>query len=223
MSRRFRYYLKVVALAHGLVVLVIVLGSGWKRFFRPRPRILMPVEFMVEVPAREEKPDTPVTPAPPPEPEPEAVPPPQPRPRPRPKKKPISRSTKRVVRTAESAKLEKVLSEEQIRKLLERGVKAGNHTRLPDSDTLSLEQIRLAFYNAWEQPGREETDGRTVRAEISLAADGRITGRRVVDESGIAVMDTSVMRALNAVTRVEGLTADFVRRYPSVTIAFKVE
>jgi len=226
MSRRFLYYLKLVAAAHILLVVVLVLASGWRRFFRPRPRVLMPIEFMVEVPAVEERAESPVSPTPEPEPEPEkeTVRIPEVKPAPRPKKRtPINRSTKRITRTGKSTPDKKVLSEEEIRKLLERSVKAGDHNQLPDDDAVSLESIRFAFYNAWEQPSREETDRKVVRAEVSFAMDGRITGRRIVDQSGIAVMDASVMRALNAVTQVGGLTPEFLRRYPVVTIAFEVE
>jgi TonB family protein len=153
------------------------------------------------------------------------VPDPKPTPTPQTKKKPITTSKKLVTRTPDrpTAKKTKTLSDEEIRKLLERGVPVGDHTVLPDEDTLSLESIRRAFYEAWDQPSREESAGKIVRAEITLAADGRITGRRILEKSGIPAMDDSVMRALDMVTRVNGLTADFHRRFPSVTIAFEVE
>ena len=225
MSRRFSHTFKIVAIVHLAVVLLLVIGSGWRRFFRPKPRLLMPIELMVEVPSVEEALEAPVNHVPVPKPQEDPLPLPRPEPKPEPKKKrkPIKKSTRRITKTPDASPRKKTLSEEEIRKLLERGVPAGDHTNLPDDDTLSLEMIRLAFYNSWEQPSREEADGKVVRVEITFGVGGRLDGRRILHQSGVAVLDASVVGALKTVTRVNGLTSDFLGRTPVVTIAFEVE
>ena len=218
MTRRFGYYLKVVIVAHLALLGLLVLISGWRRFFRPKPPTVMPVEFMVAVPASADA----VTPEILPMPEPEPAPQPEPAP-PKPPRKKIERSTRRITRPVDRPPAEKTLSREEIQELLERGIKPGNETILPDKDGLCLDRVRRVFYAAWEQPSREEAGDTVVRASVSFGDDGAIVARRLVGSSGNALLDASVMRALNAVQRVTGLTADFIKRHRTVVIAFKVE
>jgi len=220
MNRRFGYYFKLVALAHVLIVIVFLLASGWRRFFRPESHVMLPIEFRVEVPAQKEVIEPPPAPAPEPEPVREPELPPKPGPR---RRKPIQRSTTRITRQSDDRPPGKTLTEKEIRKLLDRVVKPGNHAVLPDKDAICLEKVRRALHDAWVQPSSEEAGDAVARASITFADDGRITARRLAQGSGNATLDASVMYALNAVSRIDGLTKDFLSRHKVVTVAFKVE
>lgn len=228
MSPRFGHYLKVVTIAHVLVLAGLLVVSGWRRWVRPKPTVTLPVDFVVQAPrtetAQDPSPPVPSTPTPPPPPvsePPPSPPPPAPQPKPR---KPIVRSAKRVTRSVDPPVSEpRRLSKEDIRKLLERGARLGDHTHVAEGDRVLLDRIRRALYEAWSQPSKEEAGEAVARAEVTLGLDGRITGRRLIGSSGNSAMDASVLQALRSVTRIEGVTPAFLKRHPSVKIAFKVE
>lgn len=214
MNRRFGYYFRLVALAHVLIVIFFLLASGWRRFSRPESLVMLPIELRVEVPAQKEVTEPP--PAPAPEPEPVREPEPS-------RRKPIQRSTMPITRQSDNRPPRKTLTEEEIRRLLHQVVKPGNHAVLPDKDAICLEKVRHALHDAWVQPSSEEAGDAVARASITFADDGRITARRLAEGSGNATLDASVMHALNAVSRIDGLTKDFLSRHKVVTVAFKVE
>ena len=60
-------------------------------------------------------------------------------------------------------------------------------------------------------------------ARITFGANGAVVGRRLVSPSGNGALDTSVVAALERVSRIEGLTADFLRSHKGVVISFEVE
>lgn len=117
----------------------------------------------------------------------------------------------------------KQLTPEEIRDLLMRGAKPGDTTQIPDRDDIGYGLIRQTLYNAWIQPSREEAGGRDVGAEIRLRRDGTIISFRLIRPSGNAAMDSSVMRALQAVPRISGLSPGFLAGHDVVTIAFKLQ
>ncbi len=218
-----------VSAVHLLLLLGVVLWAGFKGCaIRERRPLVMPVEFLVAVPAAVETagPAPVVIPKPAPPPEPAPVPRPvaePPRPRPRP---PVERSTTRITRTPDSrpaAPVTPTLSEEEIRRLLAEGARPSDRTVDPGVDARMRELIRRTLYNAWTQPSREDAGNAEVVIEIRLASNGAISGHSVARSSGNAMLDQSVVRAVQSVSRIDGLVSDFAARNPSIRIAFRVE
>ena len=85
--------------------------------------------------------------------------------------------------------------------------------------------IRQVFYDAWAQPGREEVGaGTAALATVRFRSDGAVVGRTLTRKSGNAIMDGSVMQALNAVDHVDGLTPEFLKnRDYEAQVEFKLE
>ena len=55
-----------------------------------------------------------------------------------------------------------------------------------------------------------------------LADDGVIAAASVSRESGRDIMDRSVETAIRSVKRIEGVTPEFIRNHPTVTVGFAV-
>lgn len=226
--------------AHGFVVMVVVFQGIFSGCLQRRDDITIPVEFLVEVsPPTPDPAETQAAPSPEPEPEPEAepdpiiedrlpepemTPEPKPEPKPKPKRK-IEVSRKRVTRKVESSKPQKqnTLSEEEIRKLLAAGATASDRTSIPGEDQRNLAVIKKTLDAAWQKPSKASAGGAEAILKIWLETDGRIRRVSLSSRSGNPVLDQSVEAAGNRVTRIHGLTPDFVRRRSPVTIAFSVE
>jgi len=217
MKSRFMRHLRGVAIVHVLVVAILILFSSGSSFLRKKPELVMPVEFVVEVPAAAVAEEAPVAVE-----EPEPVPPPR-ESVPAPRKRPIQRSRKKVARTPEQTARKPTLSDEQIRKLLDEGARPGSYTSILDEDSRCLEMVRRALYAAWSQPSAADAGAAVSEVAIRLDAGGRITGRELKKASGNAMLDGSVMQAVNAVGRVDGLTPSFLARHEVITVSFKVE
>jgi len=225
------------------LALIIVLGSSAciRRYFRPPPETVIPVEFMVEVPVAESAvlvheaepavpepppPEPPPPEPPPPEPavpEPEPVPTPEPSP-PRPLRPPIETSRERVTRVTGQTPAEQrpTLTPEQIERMLAEGARAGDRTVVPGEDQRILARIREILHAAWQQPSAAEAGGREAVLTLVLDARGRIVSGRLARPSGSDALDASVRDVLGRVHEIPGITADFVRRYPQVNVAFQV-
>ena len=230
MSRRFWHHLKIVAIAHAAIVLILCAGS-WIKALASRPtETIMPIEFVVRVPPAAvdpapapvpEPPQDPV-PAPEPAPEPDPAPRPEPKPKPRPRKR-IRVSERRVTRSTEPRSPEPALSAEEIKRLLDAGATPSDHTSVPDVDRRSLETLRRRLYGLWEQPSVAEVGGAVAEVSLRFRPDGTVVATELVHPSGNPVMDESVRRALKSVSRIEGLSATFLRQHPLITVAFRVE
>ena len=224
---RFLFHLRMVAVAHVLIVLVIAGWSGWRGCRKPRTEVLLPVEFMVNVAAKPEAPST--EPFLPPEPEPAVKetpkPKPLPEPVPKPKRKEIDVSREKVVKTLNREKPQpKRLSDEEIRKRLAMNATPGTRDILPPSEeALGFEMVRRAMYKAWNQPGTAEVGDVTAGVTLRLDSSGRVLSSELNRPSGNAVMDVSVRQALLAVSRIEGLSSGFLSRHQVITVTFKVE
>lgn len=214
MNSRFARSLWIVALAHAVVLALLGALSGCRMLFRrPRPERLVPVEFTVAAPA---EPVAEAAPLPA-----EEAPPPAPEPRVR---RDIKVSRERVRRALPAPpSTERRLSSEEIRRLLAVGAKPADETSVPDEERRCLDLIRRAFYTAWVQPSAEEAGGAEAEVAVRLGPGGTISGASLVRPSGRAVLDDSVMKGVRSVTRIEGLTAGFLTRYPEVVISFRVE
>ncbi len=114
------------------------------------------------------------------------------------------------------------LSPEEIQRRLALGATPGNRNLMPEGDSLDYEVIRRQLYKAWAQPGSVPNQV-TAEVEIRMNAAGTIISRRMLRASGNAVMDRSVMDAVQSVFRIDGLTPGFIdRKSGRVTIIFEL-
>jgi TonB family protein len=62
-------------------------------------------------------------------------------------------------------------------------------------------------------------------AEVELVLDssGNVRSWRILAGSGSAEFDASIRAALSQVSRIEGLTPSFLKRFSRVTVEFKLE
>lgn len=220
MSRGFWRNVKVVAALH--VAMVLLLGAGsWIAALASRPpEAIMPIEFVVAVP--------PAAPKSAPAPAPDPAPAPEPEPEPEPDTRPVARreikvSRKRVTRTPRRAAAPTTLSAEEIRRLLDDGATPSDHTNVPDADARSLESIRRRLYGVWEQPSAAEAGAAVAEGRLRFHPDGSVISAELSKPSGNEVLDASVRHALRSVSRIEGLSASFLKRHPVVTVSFRVE
>ena len=229
MTNRFWHIVRIVAAVH-VGVLLLIVGAGWLRSCRREEPLehMIPVDFLVDVTPAPVAPIEELLVEPPPEEAseiPEPVPVPKETPKKKPREKPKIEKGRRVVRQPETPPPgQPKLTPEQIRQRLLDGAKPSNRTTaMPDEDTRCLEAVRLAFYDAWVQPSRAEAGDAVAEGEIRLGSGGTVLGRRLSRTTGNPVLDASVTAALNAVSRIHGLTDGFIERHKTITIAFKVQ
>ena len=220
MNMRFRRTLKIVAAAHGLALLALLIGPRFQGCGRAAPEISMPVTLRMEAPPPERSPD-PEPPAPPkPEPTPPKPDPPKPKPKPR---REIEVSQKRVVRELDP-KRERVFRDDIVQELEKKLTTPDKPVTLDDS-RIHLQRVRDTLYRAWEdRPSRQEAGGATATVTIRFDAQGRVTDRALTGPSGNAALDASVMKAVQSVTWIAGLSDDFLKkRNYRVSVAFRLE
>lgn len=219
-ARFFRYFI-IVALVHVIVISATLVIPGCREMFRKKPPVVMPVEFLVEVSQPEQAPREPVvsTPA---KPKPEPKKEPKKKPVPKKRERPKIEKGKRITRTPKPDPNRKKLTEEEIKKLLDAGAKPSDRTSIPDEDARCLDIIRRKLHSSWTQPS-SAAFGLSAELRIGLRSGGAVTSHTIVRSSGSAEFDTSVMRAGETVRTITGLTSGFIKRYPTVTIEFRVE
>jgi colicin import membrane protein len=222
-KRTFMTYFWKVAGIHAAILIVLLIVPAVRHLFRKKPPVVLPIEFVVEVPSH----STPPVPEPRPQiPEPAPVLAPKPKPRPKPKPKPrpeIKRSTNLVTRANKRTVSKPTLSAEEIQRLLNAGAKPSDHTSDPGEDARCLDIIRRRFYAAWTQPAGYAGDGHSAEVALDLLSGGRIGGWQILRGSGSAEFDASVKSAAGSISQVNGLTEGFIKRRPKVTIAFRIE
>jgi outer membrane biosynthesis protein TonB len=228
MSQQFSRTLKVVTGLHVGIVLMLLFHSGIVRLFEPKPEMIIPVEFVVDVTPPMPDVNELLPPVAEPEPEPEPEPPaiiPEPTPAP-PKPKPhkkIEVSRKKITRSNAPKKPKRnTLTEEEIRKLLAAGAKPSDHTSIPDEDQRCMALIRNTLHAVWDEPTAEAAGSAETELRITLDPGGHIRSSKLHRRSGNVALDSSVQRVADSVQRIHGLSADFIRRHPTVTISFSV-
>lgn len=231
---------KVVAGAHIGIVVVAFFHSGVVHLFEPKPEITHTIEFVVDVtppmpdvgevlpdiPEPEFTPPAPIPePIPAPIPEPIPVPAPAPEPPPKPKPRPPIEVSRKKVRRSDAPKRakQKQLSEAEIQKLLAQGATAGDYTSIPDEDSRCLALIQKTLYAAWVQPSSEAAGGAVALLNVAFDPSGRVRSCKLQSPSGSAALDASVQQMAQSMTRIHGLTPDFVRRHATVSVSFTVE
>lgn len=149
--------------------------------------------------------------------------------------------SKKLVSLPATTSRKSKLSAAEIQKLLDRGAKPGKSSlsdadlrRLLNTDArfgngspisqefVVIEQIRQALYRAWAQPTQLGIAGLVTRVEITFTPDGGIVGSRILGGSGNAVMDASVMKAVQSVRRIPGLPSAFLASHRRIPVAFEL-
>ena len=144
--------------------------------------------------------------------------------------------SKKLIKKSVKNAPKKQLSENEIKKMLGEGV-ASSVSPLPGVGPGTgaggggapipfawyYYQIKLAMYEAWQQPssliGKK---GLVTTVEIRVQRDGQITAKKIAAPSGNTQMDNSVLRALEAVTRLPELPAGLGGLYKDITIDFEL-
>ena len=130
----------------------------------------------------------------------------------------------RPVATTKTTPTEKPLSRDEIMKALQAGARPGTRNALPN-DELSrcVSLVRNALYEAWEQPALGDAGPRPAHLEIRLDASGRIVSYRIVQSSGSALFDQTVLRAAARTLPIRGLSTAFLKQYEVLTVEFKLQ
>ncbi|MBU4199400.1 MAG: TonB family protein [Verrucomicrobia bacterium] len=83
--------------------------------------------------------------------------------------------------------------------------------------------VRVTMYEAWQQPSSlAGKKGLISRILIRVQRDGRISQRSLIQPSGNALMDSSVMTAVESVQRLQELPPGFGGSYKEITIDFEL-
>jgi len=144
--------------------------------------------------------------------------------KPRRARREIDVSRQRVTRRVGDPAPEKPpLTQEEIARLLALGATASDRTSVPGEEQRCLARIRDVLHAAWVEPSAEAAGGREALLAIRFGPGGRIAGGDLRRASGSAELDASVRQILSTVHEIPGLTPAFLKRYPSVTIAFTVK
>jgi TonB family protein len=222
MNARFMFHLKIVAAVHVIAAVLLLTASSLRGCRKKREPVVMPLEFVVKVEPPAEQ-DTIAAPIKEPEVKQEEAPQPVPVKKKR-ERKPIERSTRKVVRSKARQPPRKTLSPEEIRKRLAAGAKPGDYdSPLPSDEARCFQIVHETLHRAWAQPSKEEVGDAVVSVIIRIDQNGRLTDRKLVRPSGNSVLDTSVLQAVRSVRRIDGLSKAFLSRHEEITAAFKVE
>ena len=121
------------------------------------------------------------------------------------------------------------ISEEDFRRLVNLGVKEGDHNSLPGGDHVSTSlfanyyvYLRNTMYSVWQQPENLAGSGLVTQVRIRIARDGTILSRTKARGSGHGVMDDSVMRAVNSVSKLRPLPSGYTADYRDITVDFEL-
>jgi TonB family protein len=227
MESPFLRSLKISTIVHFIVVLLLIIAPLVfnRHLKKQRKEIVTFVDFTVALP---ETPPavTPVRDIKPPEPpKPKEEPPKSAVPetvKPKPK---IERSTNRVVRTPPKPAAPP-LSAEEIKKLLAAGARVSDRTSIPteiESGAWYYATVRQIMYDAWVQPGASVAAGTTAQVEVRVLRDGTVVRRSLTRPSGNSVMDQSVMRAVESVSKLPALPSAWSGPSRDITIEFVLE
>ncbi len=221
MSELFKKSFKVSALFHGAIIVVLILVPLILDFREKKK----PHEMITMIDLSTAMLDQPVTTVPVdkidiPEP-PKDIP----VPKPKPKRKKIEVSKKKIRREDEPKPKKPQLSPEEIKKLLNAGLKPGK-TRPRQADDLPswyYALVRQAMYDVWQQPGGlSASAGLVTTVSIRVNREGRVLRRKMVKSSGHAIMDESVMTAANTVSQLKALPASFNGKYKDIVVYFEL-
>ena len=114
---------------------------------------------------------------------------------------------------------DKPLSQAEIMKALAAGAKFGASNQLATSEEQRcVSLISRRFYECWTDFTWSE-NLRPVLLTVKFGGGGKILGYKIVQSSGDAKVDQSVLAAAKRADHVSGLSADFLKKYPEVTVS----
>lgn len=218
MDRRFRKSLKISSVAHLSLILGVILApliANW--YFRRQRRDIVVIDLTVALP------DIPAeavaeAAAQPPAPEPPKDIPEEIKPKPK-----VQKSTKRVTREPPKPDKPK-LTPEEIRKLLAAGAKISDRTSVPTGsfpEAWYYALVKQTMYDAWNQPsGPAVSAGLRTIVLIRVEKNGAVTRRSLVRTSGNALMDDSVMKAVQSVSKLRPLPEEWGVSSKDIDITF---
>lgn len=231
-QKNFYYYLKIVAVVHLVIAILLMFWGGLSRLFEKKEALVLPVTFVVAVPSspksQSNSPDIKKVSKPKesPKPKPSPNPTPKPKPNPTPKDR-VQVNNKRERRdNSTSVSPKELLTPEEIARRLNMGAKPGDkNTPIPDEDTLGFMMIRQTLYDAWSPPDKEAVGNKSAEVVLKLSLNGSLIQKEVIRQSGVQVMDSSVSAVLVSVVKIPGLPSGFLSRHnnESITIIFKVD
>ena len=135
------------------------------------------------------------------------------------------RQTNRVVRRGPPPK-DQPLSPTEIERLIKLGAKISDTTQVPTGSQLALgayyNHVHERMYAVWQQPSQlKDLPGLRTVVNITVAPDGRITRRTRTSGSGNALMDDSVMAAVNSIKALRALPPGH-REPVQISILFEI-
>ena len=114
---------------------------------------------------------------------------------------------------------DKPLSQAEIMKALAAGAKFGASNQLAaNEEQRCISLISRRFYECWTDFNGSE-NLRPVLLTVRFGNGGKILGYRIVQSSGDINVDQSVLAAAKRADHVSGLSADFLKKYPEITIS----
>lgn len=114
---------------------------------------------------------------------------------------------------------DKPLSQAEIMKALAAGAKFGASNQLAaNEEQRCISLISRRFYECWTDFNWSE-NLRPVLLTVRFGNGGKILGYRIVQSSGDINVDQSVLAAAKRADHVSGLSADFLKKYPEITIS----
>ena len=114
---------------------------------------------------------------------------------------------------------DKPLSQAEIMKALAAGAKFGASNQLAENEEQRcISLISRRFYECWTDFNWSE-NLQPVLLTVRFGGGGKILGYRIVQSSGDAKVDQSVLAAAKRADHVSGLSAEFLKKYPEITIS----
>jgi TonB family protein len=220
MNQLLQKSVKVSAIVHVSVVVVLVLVPlilNWRERRKTPHEIVTYIDIQAALPEPAQV--VPVEEIKVPEP-PKDIPEP-----PKKKKKKIEKSKKKIKREAEKKPKQPQLTPEEIKKLLDAGVKPTQTSQVKADDLPAwyYALVKQTMYDVWDQPsGLSATAGLMATVSIRVERSGRITRRSMIKKSGDSAMDASVMKAVNLVSQLKSLPPSFRGKYKDITVYFEL-
>ena len=114
---------------------------------------------------------------------------------------------------------DKPLSQAEIMKALAAGAKFGVSNQLAENEEQRcISLISRRFYECWTDFNWSE-NLQPVLLSVRFGGGGKILGYKIVQSSGDAKVDQSVLAAAKRADHVSGLSAEFLKKYPEITIS----
>ena len=114
---------------------------------------------------------------------------------------------------------DKPLSQADIMKALAGGARFGASNQLAaNEEQRCISLISRRFYECWTDFNWSE-NLRPVLLTVRFGPGGKILGYKIFQSSGDAKVDQSVLAAAKRANHVSGLSAEFLRKYPEITIS----